>query len=68
MCRSCGSINQRQFKSEINVHFSGLDKSSVLVFPTLAVCMDCGFTEFRIPETELHRLEEDGAASASAAA
>jgi hypothetical protein len=41
------------------VHFpdrEGLDKPVVRVFPKLLVCMDCGFTEFAIPETELAEL------------
>lgn len=64
-CRSCTSENQRKFTSEIAVHFSGLknlDKPTVLVFPTLLVCVDCGFTEFSIPETELRLLEKHPAA------
>ena len=55
-CKSCTSENQRTFASEIAVHFPGLkdlDKPHVFIFPTLLVCMDCGFTEFAIPETEL---------------
>lgn len=64
-CRSCTSENQRKFTSEIAVHFSGLkdlDKPTVFVFPQLLVCADCGFTEFRIPETELRLLEKRPAA------
>ena len=58
-CRLCASENQKEFGSEINIHFpgrKGLDEPTVLVFPTLIVCIDCGFTEFTIRETELHRL------------
>jgi len=65
-CRSCGSSNQRQFSSEINIHFSILDKPGVMAFPTLVICLDCGFTELSIPETELRLLKEDGAASTAA--
>lgn len=64
-CRSCTSENQRKFTSEIAVHFSGLknlDKPTVFVFPQLLVCVDCGFTEFSIPETELRLLEKRPAA------
>jgi hypothetical protein len=52
------------FTSEIAVHFPGLqnvDKPTVFVFPKLLVCLDCGFTEFAIPETELLLLGKDGA-------
>ena len=58
-CKSCASVNQRTFNSEINVHFLGLQnlqEPSVFVFPKLLVYMDCGFTEFAIPETELRVL------------
>jgi predicted nucleic-acid-binding Zn-ribbon protein len=58
-CRSCGSENQTKFSAEINIHFLGLknmDKSAVLVFPKLLVCLDCGFTEFITAETELRLL------------
>jgi hypothetical protein len=58
-CKSCTSVNQRAFNSDINVHFLGrqnLQEPSVFVFPKLLVCMDCGFTEFAIPETELRLL------------
>jgi hypothetical protein len=47
-CKSCGSENQTEFASEISVHISGLknvDKPTVMVFPRLLVCMDCGFAE-----------------------
>jgi hypothetical protein len=58
-CRSCTSDNNLRFSAEINVHFGGwegLKKPGVLVFPKLLVCMDCGFTEFAIPEKELAGL------------
>jgi len=64
-CRSCGSKNQTELGSEINIHFPGreaLDKPAVLVFPKLLVCLRCGFTEFTVKETELHRLVEGAAA------
>jgi hypothetical protein len=63
-CRSCGSENQTEFGAEINIHFpgrKGLDKPAVLVFPKLVVCLDCGFTQFTLPEAEL-RLLGQGAA------
>jgi hypothetical protein len=65
-CKSCTSENHRKFSSEVNVHFPGLknlDKRSVFVFPKLLVCMDCGFAEFAVPETELLLLGKDAMAS-----
>ena len=64
-CGSCGSGNQAEFSAEINIHFSGLknlDKPSVLVFPKLLVCLDCGLSQFTLPETELCLLKENAAA------
>jgi hypothetical protein len=58
-CRSCGSQNQTKFGAEINIHFprlKNLDKPAVFVFPKLLVCLDCGFTEFSIPKTDLRLL------------
>jgi hypothetical protein len=60
-CGSCGSERQIEFGAEINIHFRGLknmDTPSVLVFPTLLACLDCGFSRFTIPETELRVLRE----------
>jgi hypothetical protein len=70
-CRSCGSESQKEFVAEINIHFSGLknlDKPAALVFAKLVVCLDCGFTQFTLPETELRLLGEGGAGVASTAA
>lgn len=62
-CRVCQSASSRSFNSEINIHFPGLrglDKPTVLVFPELVVCLDCGFTEFEVEEAELPLLAEKG--------
>ncbi len=60
-CQSCQSACQRNFNGEIAIHFPGLKslgKQVVFVFPMLLICLDCGFTEFAIPEAELRRLVE----------
>jgi hypothetical protein len=62
LCRSCASPNEKKFKAEMNIHFpgsEGLVKPTVWVFPKVVVCLECGFAEFVIPETELCRLAED---------
>ena len=67
-CKSCHSKNQHQFGSEICIHspgLKGLDIPAVFVFPKLSVCLDCGFTEFPIPETELRLLAEGDFAGTS---
>jgi hypothetical protein len=58
-CKSCGSIRRRNFTAEMGIHFPGLkniDKPVVWVFPEIVVCMDCGISEFTMPETELRQL------------
>jgi len=70
-CKSCHSENQRNFISEIAIHFpglAGLSKPIVLVFPTIVVCLECGFAQFAIPNAELrvvreHSSEGEGAGS-----
>jgi hypothetical protein len=60
-CKSCLSENQRAFSAEVAIHFpglKGLDKPTVFVFAKFLVCLDCGFAQFVIPETELRRLAE----------
>ena len=64
-CKNCHSDNQRSFNGEVAIHFpglAGLDKPLVFVFPELLICLNCGFTEFVVPETELRMLVERGAA------
>jgi hypothetical protein len=66
-CKSCHSENQRDLSGEVAIHFpglKGLDKPIVWVFPKLFVCLNCGFTEFVVPETELRQLVEGEAAGA----
>jgi hypothetical protein len=66
-CKSCQSHNNRFFSAEIAIHFSGLknlDVPVMWVFPKLNVCLDCGFAEFEIPESELHVLAEHDSKSA----
>jgi hypothetical protein len=67
-CKSCGSQNVRVFKGEIAIHFPGLEglnEPIVWVFPELHVCLDCGQTEFTVPDGDLRRLRWDRAAGAS---
>jgi len=61
-CKLCQSKNQRVFESEVNIHFpelKNLNRSPVLAFPNLVICLDCGFTEAQIEESELQELIED---------
>jgi hypothetical protein len=60
-CMSCISANQEEFPAEININMSALKnvgKPSVMVFPKVLVCLDCGFAQFAFPETELRLLRK----------
>lgn len=67
-CARCHSNNGAEFTAEMMIHFSGLkhiDKPAVLAFPQISICMDCGFSGFTTPETELRVLEKATAAAAA---
>jgi hypothetical protein len=49
----------------MNIHLpglEGLDKPTVWIFPEILVCLDCGFAQCLIPETELAKLARGTAA------
>ena len=59
-CKSCKSENGNIFGSEVAIHFpglSGLDRPVVFVFPDARVCLQCGFSEFAVPQRELTVLK-----------
>jgi hypothetical protein len=58
-CLLCKSEKQTEFAAEINIHFSGIeniDNPGVQFLPRLLVCLDCGFSRFTTPKTELMLL------------
>jgi hypothetical protein len=58
-CLLCDSEKQAEFTAEINIHYSGLeniDNPGVLFLPKLLLCLDCGFSTFTTPKTELMLL------------
>ena len=62
ICLSCRSTKQAEFTAEMLIHFSGLKnirKPGVLLFPKLTICLDCGFSRFTVPETELSSVVKD---------
>ena len=68
-CEKCDSGNQSTFNSEVAIHFpglKGLDKPIVWVFPKLEVCLDCGLTEFIVPESQVQILREGKVRSTAA--
>jgi hypothetical protein len=71
-CKHCHSENLRILNGEVAIHFpgrEGLCKPLVFVFPKLLICLNCGFTEFVVPETDLRQLVgSDGAGTDGAGA
>jgi len=64
-CRACRSVDQSEFPAELNIHFPGpenFETPTVWAFPTLLVCLNCGFTEFFIPNAEMRRLKKPNSA------
>jgi hypothetical protein len=60
-CLSCDSINQSVFPAEVNIHFPGmenLNRPTVWAFPRLAVCLDCGMTQFTLSNDQVRELSE----------
>jgi hypothetical protein len=57
-CTLCTSENQSRVPTEIAVHLPGPCTPHIFLFPEVLVCMDCGFAEFSISETELQRLRQ----------
>ena len=58
----CGSSNHAKLNPEMVIHFSGLknlDKPGVWVFSKLLVCLDCGGSQFKIPERELAAVAQE---------
>lgn len=61
-CKSCQSNNQGSFPTELNIHSrgrKGLDQPTVWAFPELVVCLDCGFSELSLSESELRLLAQN---------
>ena len=59
-CPSCGSSDQEECSAEMIIHFSGLKNLSepgVWEFSKLTVCLNCGFSHFKIQEPGAHRLQ-----------
>ena len=58
-CQLCNSETVRDYTAEINIHFpgmKGLDIPTIWVFPTILVCINCGTTQFAIPDADLKIL------------
>ena len=58
-CAVCSSLNEAEFAGELMLHFSSptlVTKPSVLTFPMISVCLDCGGARFNTSVEELRLL------------
>jgi hypothetical protein len=58
-CPLCGSDNQKEFSTEIHIHFrfrKNLGKPGIFLAPKVLVCLNCGFSSLTIPEADLKEL------------
>ena len=58
-CKLCSSENHQSFGGEVALHFQGLDglnKPIVWIFPEILVCLNCGFSEFVVPDEQKSTL------------
>ena len=68
VCKLCGADHRNDFGAEIVIHAPeplGLNQAALMVFPRLAICSQCGFTEFVIAQDELRLLMQSVAATSS---
>lgn len=67
-CPSCGSLILAEFATEMVIHSSGLahlSSPSVLAFPKVSICLECGASRFTTPDAELKILRERMRAAAA---
>jgi hypothetical protein len=62
-CSICHSHSQSEFATEMCVHFPGREnlEKNLLLFTSVTVCLDCGSTNFSIPQTDLPLFAKDEA-------
>jgi hypothetical protein len=59
-CKICASDNLQNFRGELTASFPDMKKlvvSPIYVCQEILVCLDCGFTELRLPTAELQQFK-----------
>ena len=59
-CKTCASDNLQNLTGELTASLPDmkhLKASPIYVCQEIVVCLDCGFTELRIPAAELQQLK-----------
>ena len=62
-CQSCASVNLAELRGEISLHLpglSGLNEDPILLFPKVAVCLDCGLLQARLSPGERQQIRRGG--------
>lgn len=60
-CGSCSSASQAEVTTEMMLQVRSLDHvvdPGVLAVVKVHVCLDCGFSQFKVPELELQLLRK----------
>ena len=58
-CKQCAAETLKDLNVEVTIHFpgsAGLNKTPVLAYPKLMICLKCGHAEFVLPDTQLEEL------------
>ena len=67
-CTACASANQVELPTEMAIHFpirKNPGKPDVFAFPKVLLCLDCGFSQFTVPEAELRALRQTARSAAA---
>jgi hypothetical protein len=67
-CRVCGTDNLQRFDADLTANpasIQGIKDPPVYFCQQLLVCLDCGFTELRVPPAELMLLKKNRQAHGS---
>jgi hypothetical protein len=65
-CLLCKSSNEAEVGTELLFHFpgeQGLEKPGILLYPSVLVCLHCGFSRFTTPLLEKVLLAKRSAAA-----
>jgi hypothetical protein len=65
-CKFCKSPDVRAFTAEMNIHFPGrenLDKPTVMIFPPVTICLNCGYADFVVHSEPLQKLRDNSTKS-----
>ena len=59
-------VSPSRLQPQVAAHVTALAKAIVWVFPKIKLCLECGFAQFEVPESELGALKQSSPAVAEA--